>query len=120
LIDLSSDGLGFRINATLEPGDRIRIEDPSLPHLDGAELVIVRRDPRDAQRHGARFVTPNRGAGTLATMLGLDRAERAHRRRLQIDAIRRSGSATAVPVTSEDAQELTSPRMSTRRRAGGR
>jgi hypothetical protein len=116
LIDLSSDGVGFRVNATLEPGERIRIADPSLPHLDGAELIIVRRDARDTQRHGARFAEPDRGAPILATLLGVDRAERAHRRRLQINTIRESRQATAGPLDAADADRVEHQRMRTRTR----
>jgi hypothetical protein len=120
MIDISGDGLGFRINATLEPNERLCIADPSLPHLDGAELVIVRSDPRDPHRHGARFSIPDRGAEILATMLGLDRAERAHRRRVHIDAIRKAGGGTAEPVTETEVRQFLRRGMSTRIRVYGR
>jgi hypothetical protein len=120
MIDISGEGIGFRINAALEPDERLRIADPSLSHLDGAELVIVRSDPRAPQRHGARFAVPDRGAEILAAMLGLDRAERAHRRRVEIDAIRNAGSGTATPVTETEVRQFLRRGMSTRIRVHGR
>jgi hypothetical protein len=90
------------------------IADPSLPDLDGAELLIVRRDARDRQRYGARFVTPDRGATTLSSILGLEQAEREHRRRVQIQEIRRNRGATAAPLTAADIQALRNRRMGTR------
>jgi hypothetical protein len=116
LIDLSSSGVGFRINATLEPGERLRIADPSLPHLDGAELLVVRTDPLDRLRHGARFAVRDRGAVILTTMLGLDRAERAHRRRIQLEAIRRGDGGTASPVTEREVKQFLKRGMTTRAR----
>jgi hypothetical protein len=88
LIDISAGGIGVRFNAVIEEGDRIRIVDRDLPELDGAELVIVRRDPRDPQRYGARFLEQNRGATTLLARLDLGDAERIWRRRVQIEEIR--------------------------------
>jgi hypothetical protein len=120
MIDVSGDGIGFRINATLEPDDRLHIADESLPHLDGAELIIVRSDPRDPQRHGARFAIPDRGAEILATMLGLDRAAHAHRRRIDLEAIRRSANGTASPVTETEVRQFLRRGMTTRARVHGR
>jgi hypothetical protein len=114
ITDLSGGGIGFRVTSNLAPGELLRIADPSIPDLDGAELLITRRDPRDTQRYGARFVEPNRGATTLAAILGLDQAEREHRRRIQIEEIRRTRGATAAPLTAADIQSLRNRRMGTR------
>jgi hypothetical protein len=114
LTDLSAGGIGFRATSTLAPGDQLRISDPSLPELDGAMLILVRRDPRDLQRYGARFAEPNRGETTLAAILGLDRAAREHRRHAQIEAIRSARAATAAPLTDADIRTLRSRRMGTR------
>jgi hypothetical protein len=114
-IDLSAGGIGFRVSSRLAPGDRLRITDSTLPDLDGAQLVVVRSDSRDAQRYGAAFVEPNRGAGPLATLLGLDRAEREHRRRREIEEIRRTRGATAAPLTEADVVTLRNQRMRTRK-----
>lgn len=116
IIDLSASGIGFRLTSELVPGERLVIAEPSLPDLDGAELLVVRRDPRDRQRYGARFVTPDRGAATLLSILGLEQAEREHRRRVQIDEIRRNRGATAAPLTPADIQALRNRRMGTRDR----
>jgi hypothetical protein len=75
LTDLSADGMGFQVDARLDPGVRIRVQDPALPFLHGAEFAIVRRDPNEGQRHGARFIEPRRGVVVLASLLGLDRPE---------------------------------------------
>jgi PilZ domain len=114
ITDLSAVGIGFRVTSNLVPGERMRIADPLIPDLDGAELVITRRDPRDTQRYGARFVKADRGATALATILGLDRAEREHRRRIQIEEIRRTRGATAAPLTAADIESLRNRRMGTR------
>ncbi|MDX6525159.1 MAG: hypothetical protein QOI43_670 [Gaiellales bacterium] len=114
LTDLSAGGIGFRATSTLAPGDQLRISDPSLPELDGAILILVRRDPRDLQRYGARFAEPRRGETTLAAILGLDRAAREHRRHAQIEAIRNARAATAAPLTDADIRTLRSRRMGTR------
>jgi hypothetical protein len=114
ITDLSGAGIGFRVTSNLATGERMRIADPSLPDLDGAELLITRRDPRDTQRYGARFVEADRGARALATILGLDKAEREHRRRIQIDEIRRTRGATAAPLTAADVQSFQNRRMGTR------
>jgi hypothetical protein len=114
ITDLSAGGIGFRVTSNLVPGEHMRIADPSIPDLDGAELFISRRDPRDTQRYGARFAEPDRGANTLATILGLDQAEREHRRRIQIEEIRRTRTATAAPLTAADIQLLRNRRMGTR------
>jgi hypothetical protein len=114
ITDLSASGIGFRLTSDLVPGERLVIADPSLPDLDGAELLVVRRDPRDRQRYGARFITPDRGATTLSSILGLEQAEREHRRRLQIEEIRRKRGATAGPLTAADIQALRNRRMGTR------
>jgi hypothetical protein len=114
LTDLSAGGIGFRATSTLAPGDQLRISDPSLPELDGAVLILVRRDPRDLQRYGARFAEPSRGETTLAAILGLDRAERERRRHAQIEAIRNARAATAAPLTDADIRTLRSRRMGTR------
>jgi PilZ domain len=114
LLDLSADGIGFRVNADLEPDDRIRIADHDLGGLDGAELVIVRRDARDPPRYGARFAEKNRGATTLLVRLDLDEAERARRRRAQIEEIRRALDASAGPLSSADVRSLPNGRMGTR------
>jgi hypothetical protein len=114
IIDLSAGGIGFRVTSNLAPGDRMRIADPSIPDLDGAELFVTRRDARDTQRYGARFAEPDRGAPTLATILGLDKAEREHRRRIQIEEIRRTRTATAAPLTAADIRLLRNRRMGTR------
>jgi hypothetical protein len=81
LTDLSADGVGFQVDARLDPGVRIRIHDPALSCLHGAEFAIVRRDPNEGQRHGARFIEPRRGVVVLASLLALDRPERPHPRR---------------------------------------
>jgi hypothetical protein len=114
ITDLSAGGVGFRATSTLAPGDHFRISDASLPELDGAMLILVRRDPRDLQRYGARFAEPNRGETTLAAILGLDRAEREQRRHAQIEAIRNARAATAAPLTDADIRTLRSRRMGTR------
>jgi hypothetical protein len=112
--DLSAGGIGFRITSNLAPGEMLRITDPALSDLDGAELLVVRRDPRDLHRYGARFVEANRGAATLSTILGLEHAEREHRRRIQIQEIRRTRGATAAPLTAADIHALRNRRMRTR------
>jgi hypothetical protein len=114
MIDLSACGIGFRSPTQLEPGDRLRIDDPALPQIDGAELRVVRRDPRDRQRYGAAFTEPDRGAAALLYVLGLSREEREHRRRLQVDAIRRRRQATATPLAAGDAASRRNARMGTR------
>jgi hypothetical protein len=114
LIDLSADGIGFRVNADLEPDDRIRIADDDVAGLDGAELVVVHRDARDPQRYGARFAETNRGAATLLARLDLDEAEHARRRRAQMEEIRRALDASAGPLSNADVCNLPSRRMSTR------
>jgi hypothetical protein len=73
--------VGFQVDARLDPGVRIRIHDPALSCLHGAEFAIVRRDPNEGQRHGARFIEPRRGVVVLASLLALDRPERPHPRR---------------------------------------
>jgi hypothetical protein len=113
-IDLSAGGIGFRVTSRLAPGDRLRITDPTLPDLDNAQLVVVRRDSRDAQRYGAAFVEPNRGAAPLALLLGVDQADREHRRRREIEEIRRKRDATAAPLTEADVLTLRNQRMRTR------
>jgi hypothetical protein len=115
ITDLSAGGIGFCSPSKLEPGDCLRITDPSLPEIDGAELVVVRSGPHDAQRYGARFAESNRGATALSTILGLNRSERERRRRLQADAIRRSNQATAAPLSTTDTQTLRNQRMGTRK-----
>jgi hypothetical protein len=114
ITDLSAGGIGFRATSNLAQGEILRITDPSLPDLDGAELLVVRRDARDLQRYGARFVEANRGAATLSAILGLEDAEREHRRRIQIQEIRRTRGATAAPLTKADIQALRNRRMRTR------
>jgi hypothetical protein len=115
ITDLSAGGIGFCSPSKLEGGDWLRITDPSLPEIDGAELVVVRSGPRDAQRYGARFAESNRGAIALSTILGLNRSERERRRRLQAEAIRRSNKATAAPLSTTDTQALRNQRMGTRK-----
>jgi hypothetical protein len=56
----------------------------------------------------------NRGAATLSTILGLEQAEREHRRRIQVEEIRRKRGATAAPLTEADIQTLRNRRMGTR------
>ena len=102
LVDLSAEGAGFQANAVLEPGDRVMVSDLSLPHLDGVELVVVRRDPKDARRYGALFAEPNRGASIISAMLDLDKQERTQQHRAHSDVFRRGGSGTARPVTHDD------------------
>jgi hypothetical protein len=114
ITDLSAGGIGFRVTTDLSPGEKLRIADLSLPDLGGSELLVVRRDPRDTQRYGARFVEANRGAATLSTILGLELAEREHRRAIQIEEIRRTRGATAAPLTAADIQTLRNRRMGTR------
>lgn len=115
ITDLSAGGIGFCSPSKLEPGDCLRITDPSLPEIDGAELVVVRSGPRDSQRYGARFVESNRGATALSTILGLNRSERERRRRLQAEAIRRGNEATAAPISTTDTQILRNQGMRTRK-----
>jgi hypothetical protein len=79
LTDVSADGVGFQADAQLDPGVRLRVQDPAMPSLHGAELAIVRRDAHEGTRHGARFVEPRRGVVVLASLLGLDRSEGASR-----------------------------------------
>lgn len=105
LTDLSAGGVGIDVNARLERGDRIRIEDPELPALNGAELSIVRRDRHEGRRHGARFVEPNRGLEVLATLLGLD-GELAARPVLAVGDRGRSREAVATPLTPAEARDL--------------
>jgi hypothetical protein len=114
ITDISAGGIGFRSGTPLEAGDRLQIADPSLPSLDGAGLVVVRRDPRDLQRYGARFAQADRGEAIVSTILGLSRAEREHRRRLQIEEVRRSRTATAAPLSDADIRALHNRRMGTR------
>jgi hypothetical protein len=114
ITNLSASGIGFRVTSNLAAGETLCIADPSLPDLDGAVLLVVRRDPRDRQRYGARFVVPDRGAATLSAILGLEQAERAHRRRMQVDEIRRNRGATAAPLTAADIEALRNRRMRTR------
>ncbi len=108
LTDLSADGVGIDVNARLEPGDRIRIDEPALPGLNGAELAIVRRDRHEGQRHGARFVEPNRGLSVLATLLGLD-LERPARQGL--GGVGRSREAIATPLTADEARDVLNQRI---------
>jgi hypothetical protein len=115
ITDLSAGGIGFRVTSNLTSGERLRIADPSLPDLDGAEMLVVRRDPRDTQRYGAQFVEPDRGSATLSAVLGLEQAEREHRRRTQIAEIRRTRGATAAPLTPADIDALRNRRMGTRK-----
>lgn len=115
-IDLSASGIGFRIPSTLTPGERFTIDDPLHPDLDGAQLCVVRRDARDGHRYGATFLEPDRGAPTLASILKLDEAQREHRRRTQINQIKRARSATAMPLTDADIRTLRTRRMATRSR----
>jgi hypothetical protein len=75
LTDVSADGVGFQTDAQLDPGVRLRVQDPAVPSLHGAEFAIVRRDPHEGRRHGARFVEPRRGVVVLASLLRLDRPE---------------------------------------------
>jgi hypothetical protein len=114
LVDLSAEGAGFQANAVLEPGDRLMVSDLSLPHLDGVELVVVRRDPQDARRYGALFAEPNRGASIISAMLDLDKQERTQEHRAQTDLFRRGGSGTARPVTREDLDPPVEAGMRTR------
>jgi hypothetical protein len=114
ITDLSAGGIGFRVTSALAPGDRFHVADPALGDIDGADLVVVRRDPRDRQRYGARFVEANRGEATLATILGLDRSDRERRRRAQIEATRRARGATAAPLSDADIRALRNTRMGTR------
>jgi hypothetical protein len=116
LIDLSADGIGFRVNADLDTDERIRIADADLGELDGAELAIVRRDARDPQRYGARFTEPKRGATTLLARLDLDEAEHMRRRRAQIEEIRRELDASAGPLSPADVRGLPNGGMGTRSR----
>jgi hypothetical protein len=112
--DISASGLGFSTASAIVPGHRIRIADPSLPELDGAELLVIRRDHRDPRRYGARFVVPNRGEASLSSILGLDRSERDHRRSLQMHEIRRGRGANAAPLTEAEIRTLRNRRMGTR------
>jgi hypothetical protein len=114
IIDLSAGGIGFRVTSALAPGDRLRVADQSLPSLDGAMLVIIRRDSRDTQRYGAQFAEPEGGAATLATILGLGQAEREHRRRIQLEDVRRARGANAAPLSDSDSRSLQNRRMGTR------
>jgi hypothetical protein len=116
ITDISAGGIGFRTPSELTQADCLRITEPSLPEIDGAELIVVRRGPRDSQCYGARFVEDDRGAAALLTVLGLDRAEREHRRRLQNEAARRSSQATASPLSPSDRRAVHSQRMRTRKR----
>ena len=116
ITDLSTGGIGFRVTSSLAAGERLRITDPSLPDLDGAELLVVRRDARDPQRYGARFIETNRGAAALSAVLGLEQTEREHRTRIQIQEIRRTRGAAAAPLTAADIQALRNRRMGTRDR----
>jgi hypothetical protein len=75
LTDVSADGVGFQADARLDPGVRLRVQDPAQPSLHGAELAIVRRDANEGRRHGARFIEPRRGVVVLASLLGLDRPD---------------------------------------------
>lgn len=105
LTDLSADGVGIDVNARLEPGDRIRVDDPSLPGLNGAELAIVRRDRHEGKRHGARFIEPKRGLSVLALLLGLD-PDRPARRELAIGDVGRRREAIATPLSASEAADV--------------
>jgi len=91
LLDLSAGGVGLLLGGA-KVGDRLRFSTPgsSLPGLDGAEVVLVRRDPRDPQRFGGRFLEDGRGKRALATILDADRAERERLREAKREAARRS------------------------------
>jgi hypothetical protein len=106
LTDLSADGAGIHVDSTLHPGDRIRIGGHALPDLSGAELAIVRTDPHQSQRHGARFLEPNRGVLVLTTLLRLDRAGRSPRREIEIPAVGRSREAVASPLTLGEVEQI--------------
>jgi hypothetical protein len=114
LLDLSAGGVGFRLNRGLVVGDRLRFADAGLGDLDGAESIVVRRDPRDRQRFGARFVEPERGAHVLETILHLDRAAREHRRQVDARTARHRGAAAMQPLTESDVRRIRSQRMRTR------
>jgi hypothetical protein len=96
------------------PGHRIRIVDPLLPDLDGAELLVIRRDHRDARHYGAKFVEANRGESTLISILRLTKSEQTHRRNHQIQEIRRGRGSSAAPLTEADIRSLRNRRMGTR------
>ena len=108
LTDLSADGAGIHVNARLEPGDRIRVDDPALPGLNGAELTIVRRDPHEGKRHGARFIEPNRGLSVLALLLGLDH-DRPARRSSTLGDVGRRREAIATPLHRERGRGRAAP-----------
>jgi hypothetical protein len=112
--DISASGLGFSTSSAIVPGNRVRVADPTLPELDGAELLVIRRDHRDPRHYGAKFVEENRGESTLSSILGLQRSEREHRRNLQIDEIRRGRGTSALPLTEADIRTLKNRRMATR------
>jgi hypothetical protein len=117
--DISASGLGFSTSSTVVPGHRVRVADPTLPDLDGAELLVIRRDHRDPRHYGARFVEENRGESTLSSILGLQRSERDHRRSLQTDEIRRGRGTSAAPLTDADIRTLRNRRMATRAHESG-
>jgi hypothetical protein len=116
ITDISAGGIGFRSPSDLTPSDCLRITEASFPEIDRAELIVVRRGSRDAQCYGARFVEPDRGAAALLAVLGVDRAEREHRRRLQNEAARRSSLATASPLSPSDRRDVHDKGMRTRAR----
>jgi len=111
LTDLSADGVGIDVNAPLDPGDRIRIEDLSLPGLAGAELSIVRRDVHEGKRHGARFVEPNRGLFALASLLGLDRDDGSIGQELGTVDVARQREAIATPLSAREARDVLGQRI---------
>ena len=99
LIDLSASGVGLMLGEA-RIGDRLRFRTAgsSLPGLDGAEVVIVRCDPRDPQRFGAQFTEPGRGRRAVATILDADRAERDRLREAKREAVRRSREIEAAAM----------------------
>jgi hypothetical protein len=111
LTDLSADGVGIDVNARLEPGDRIRIGDLSLPGLNGEEVSIVRRDRHESTRHGARFVVPNRGLSALATLLGLAGHDRPARHELRSGDVGRRREAIATPLSAREARDVLGQRI---------
>ena len=90
------------------------VHDPTLPYLDGVELVVVRRDTQESARYGALFAEPNRGAAIISALLELDDHQREQRHGAHTSAFRTSGSGTARPVSREDIDRRGSQGIRTR------
>ena len=106
LTDLSAEGAGIHLDTPRRPGDRIRIGGHARPDLSGAELAIVRTDPHQNQRHGARFLEPDRGVLVLTTLLGFDRTKTSMRHDVEVPTAGRNREAVASPLTTAEVAQI--------------